>query len=375
MSILLISITTAYIILIGSFVIGYFKLKIIKPEESLIKNSFSIIIPFRNEAQNLPILLDSISTLNYSKEHFEVLLINDDSQDNYESIINTFIKNNPTIQLQVIQNVRKSKSPKKDAINTGIVSSKFEWILTTDADCELPTKWIDSYNSYIEVHHPNFIAGPVTFKESTHWFGKFQSIDFAALIGCTMGAFGINRPFMCNGANLCYNKETFNLLNGFEGNENTASGDDVFLLEKMIQYDSNKVLFLKSYDALIHTNPQSTIKNLVNQRVRWASKTTAYTNVFSKLVAVIVLLMNFIFTTLILKSIIYLEINILFIAILISKITIGLCIILPTINFMKTKFNFSQFAVIIWLQPIFLIYISVLSIFKKKYQWKNRDLK
>ena len=239
----------------------------------------------------------------------------------------------------------------------------------------LPNKWISCYNSFIEAHHPNFIAGPVAFKESTHWFGKFQSIDFAALIGCTIGSFGINSPFMCNGANMCYKKETFKLLNGFDGNETLASGDDVFLLEKMIQLDTSKVHFLKSYDALIHTNSQPTLKSLISQRVRWASKTSAYTDNFSKLVAVIVLSMNLVFVYLLLKSIFNLEINSLYLIILVSKIIIDSCIILPTLNFLKTKFNYPHYAILIWLQPVFTVYIAALTIFINKYQWKNRILK
>ena len=166
MTILLIFITAAYFILIGSFVIGFLKLNLFKSDEKSNKNGFSIIIPFRNEALNLPDLLESIANLNYPKERFEVLLINDDSEDDYTSIIKTFIKNNPTIHLKVIENIRKSNSPKKDAINIGILNSSFDWILATDADCVLPTKWIYSYNNFIETHHSIFIAGPVAIKES-----------------------------------------------------------------------------------------------------------------------------------------------------------------------------------------------------------------
>lgn len=375
MTILLILITAAYFVLIGYFVIGFLKLKSFKSEDTLNKNCFSIIIPFRNEALNLPNLLDSIAKLNYSKEQFEVLLINDASEDDYLPIIDNFELAHPTIQLKVIQNNRKSNSPKKDAIDVGISHSSYDWVLTTDADCLVPKNWIISYNSFIETNNSNFIAGPVTIKESNNWFGKFQSIDFIALIGCTIGAFGIKKPFMCNGANICYKKETFKKVNGFEGNDKIASGDDVFLLEKMIQYDSKKVHFLKSIDALVQTNHQTTLKDLINQRVRWASKTGAYTSLFSKLVALIVLLMNLVFVFLLFTSIVNLDINLLFISVLTSKIIIDSIIIRVTSNFFKTNYNFTQYAVIIWLQPLFTFYIAVLSIFKKKYLWKNRSIK
>jgi cellulose synthase/poly-beta-1,6-N-acetylglucosamine synthase-like glycosyltransferase len=46
-----------------------------------IRTRFTIIVPFRNEAANLPLLLDSISKLHYPKERFEVILVDDESEE------------------------------------------------------------------------------------------------------------------------------------------------------------------------------------------------------------------------------------------------------------------------------------------------------
>jgi hypothetical protein len=53
----------------------------------------------------------------------------------------------------------------------------------------------------------------------------------ASLQGATIGSFGIGKGFMCNGAN-SLQKSLFQELNGFQGNDTIASGDDVFLLQK-----------------------------------------------------------------------------------------------------------------------------------------------
>ena len=79
---------------------------------------------------------------------------------------------------------------------------------------------------------------------------------------------------MCNGANFGYRKSLFNTLNGFEGNTNIASGDDIFLLEKFIKQDAQKVHYLKSKKAVVSTNPAKDISVLIQQRLRWASNKT-----------------------------------------------------------------------------------------------------
>ncbi|MDF1518293.1 MAG: glycosyltransferase, partial [Lutibacter sp.] len=188
------------------------------------KNRFSIVIPFRDEAHNLPNLLNSVSVLNYPSELYEILLVNDDSQDNFNQIIEEFNKQNPKLNLHLIQNIRKTQSPKKDAINTAINLSNFEWIVTTDADCLVPKLWLQLFDQFIEEEKPVFISASVKFITQNSFLFHFQNLNFTSLMGSTIGGFGIGNPFMCNGANLCYHKKTFLELNGFEGNDNIASG-------------------------------------------------------------------------------------------------------------------------------------------------------
>ena len=125
------------------------------------ENRFSIVIPFRNEAENLPELLESLLLLNYPLERFEIFLVNDDSADDSEKIISEFIEKQPQFDLKVIQNSRSSNSPKKDAIKTAIEISKFDYILTTDADCKIPQNWLQSFNTEIIKSNPAMIAAKI----------------------------------------------------------------------------------------------------------------------------------------------------------------------------------------------------------------------
>src|SRR5690606_31135182 len=97
--------------------------------------------PFRNEAEKLPTLLQSISELNYPKELFEIIFVDDESDDESNAQLMGFLANSRT-DIKIISNIRKTNSPKKDAITSAIDIAKYDWILTTDADCVLPKFWL-----------------------------------------------------------------------------------------------------------------------------------------------------------------------------------------------------------------------------------------
>ena len=81
-----------YSLLMIAFIIGFDKVEIFQSPKLSPKTKFSIIVPFRNEADNLKSLLESISMMNYPSELFEIWFIDDDSKDNSVMIIENFIR-------------------------------------------------------------------------------------------------------------------------------------------------------------------------------------------------------------------------------------------------------------------------------------------
>lgn len=345
-----------------------------EPDTNATSQQFSILIPFRDEASNILTLAKSLQKLNYPIEQFEVIWINDGSTDNTVSILTEFIVKNSNWKL--MENQRKSNSPKKDAINTAISKAQYNWIITTDADCEVPKKWLQCFCEFIMLHHTKqqnitMIAAPVAYKTDVSFLQNFQNMDFLSLIGSTIGSFGIGKPFMCNGANLCYQKGDFYDVNGFVGNDNITSGDDVFLLEKMLKKDSKSVHFLKSEDALVFTKPVTTFKGLLNQRVRWASKTSATNNVFGKGVGIIVFLMNLILAFGFVFSVFYPEYLNSFLLLFLLKFNIDFILIFKTYRFVGLDNGIKSYIFSSIFYPFFVVYIVFLSFFKKVV-WKGR---
>jgi cellulose synthase/poly-beta-1,6-N-acetylglucosamine synthase-like glycosyltransferase len=170
--------------------------------------------------------------------------------------------------------------------------AKHDWIITTDADCIVNPNWLLTIDNYIQNNDAEMIVGAVIYKTKNNWFHHFQQLDLLSLQGTTIGSFGINKPFMCNGANFAYTKKLFQELDGFNGNNKIASGDDVFLLQKAVAKVPEKVHYLKNTETIVKTKPENDLFQLFMQRVRWASKTTGYSSTYAKFLAVIVLLMN-----------------------------------------------------------------------------------
>ena len=382
----LVFIFTFYAILIVTLTIGFNKVDEFNEISKNNSTSFSVVIPFRNEAQNLPRLLASISKINYSNKLVEFILVDDASSDNSVQTINNFLSTIPTeiskhknklnkhcldgTNIHIIKNNRASNSPKKDAITTAISIAKNNWILTTDADCILPENWLKSLDNFIQDKKPNMVVAPVNYKVENNFLAQFQLLDFMSMQGCTIGGFGIDFPFLCNGANFTYLREEFLNLNGFEGNNTIASGDDIFLFEKFMKKDKKNVHYIKSKEAIVTTFPVKSWSDLINQRTRWAAKTGNFSSLKVKLIGLLVLMTNL----LVIYFLCIESLELLWLPFAI-KMIVDLFLFLPTIKFFDHKFYFYKwytFASLLY--PFFTILIIFNSLFFK-YNWKGRRFK
>ena len=103
-------ITSLYIIFIAAFTYGLYNLK--ERFDKYDKSSpirISILIAARNEEDNIYNLLQSIYNQSFSKELFEVLIIDDHSEDNTQLIIDKFIHDHKDLNLKVFKSEKTGK--------------------------------------------------------------------------------------------------------------------------------------------------------------------------------------------------------------------------------------------------------------------------
>ncbi|SIQ87713.1 glycosyltransferase family 2 protein [Pontibacter lucknowensis] len=252
----------------------------------------SVIIPVRNEARQILNLLRDLESQNYPAELFEVLVVDDHSDDGTAQLIQEFIPATK-LNLRLIRLAGHTESTgKKAAIKQGIAQTSNELLVFTDGDCRVQPDWLLCFAYTYETQQSFFISGPVSFRNTHTLLERMQLVEFASLIGVGGASIGLRQPNMCNGANLAYTREVFEEVGGFAGNEGIASGDDEFLLHKVSQLYPERIAFLKHPGATVYTEARKTVRSFIAQRVRWASKWRSYQSLNVKLVALTVFTVN-----------------------------------------------------------------------------------
>jgi len=361
-----------YVLLMFLLISGQARLKPFVFKQQTVFTQFSVIVPFRDEADNLEDLLHSFSKLDYPEENFEIILINDFSSDNFEPIIEKYKKILPN--LYRIDSVTSRMAPKKAALTLGISKAQYDWIVTTDADCTFSKNWLQTYNQKIIDDKPLLIAGLVKFNNSKSFLNRFQCLDLLSLQATLLGSFGWQKPLLCHGANLCYAKSLFYELNGFKNHQNIASGDDVFLLESALEKHPEKIAVLNSLEAVVSTTPEPTLKALLAQRTRWAAKAVAYKSRLIKIVGSIVFAMNvFLVLGFFLNLIGLFPVKLFWVLFLIKFNTDAVILYRMTVYFKQEKI-FKSYMLSSFLYPIFSV-TSVLLGLTKGFTWKERKFK
>ena len=363
MILVLFLILTIYTISIGLLIYGFTKVKKYQKTDLKPQTSFTIIVPFRNEAENLPNLLQRFSHLNYPNDLFEVILVDDNSREKFQISHSTF-------HISQIDNIRVSNSPKKDAISTAMQHVKTNWVITTDADYLVPENWLLVFDNYIQQNNVSMLAGAVSYECQNSFLDHFQQLDLTSLQGATIGSFGLGKAFMCNGANFAYTKSLFEKLNGFDGNNKIASGDDVFLLQKAANLFPDKVHYLKAEETIVITKPTENWKALFYQRVRWAAKTSSYQSNFGKILGLIVFFGNLSFVIAFFFSVFSILPYPFFVLFAFSKFIIDFALLYITNQFL-TKARIKSLLLSSLLYPFFSSAVALYCLFGS-YEWKGR---
>jgi cellulose synthase/poly-beta-1,6-N-acetylglucosamine synthase-like glycosyltransferase len=239
-------------------------------------------VPARNEAAKLALCLTSISQQDFPTHLFEVLVIDDASEDGTATIAASIAEQHDNFKLISLGKAGTSTqsghtaSGKKAAIEAGIAAANGELIVCTDADCEVPPNWLMLVAHFYETKQAKFIAAPVNFHGEGNWLQCFQSLDFLGMMGVTGAGFQTGTGLLCNGANLAYPKAVFEEVGGFDGIDGLASGDDMLLLHKVAKRYPNQVFFLKNKAATVLTEAQPGLSSFLSQRLRWATKSRSY---------------------------------------------------------------------------------------------------
>ncbi|HZY80899.1 MAG TPA: glycosyltransferase [Cyclobacteriaceae bacterium] len=340
-------VVSVYAVLIIVLAFGFARLEEIPEKKDGKLHTVTVIVAVRNEASTIPSLLSDLSKLNYPPDKWEVIVVDDHSADKL-----------------ALPGVRVIPSPhpgKKSAITAGVAAAKGEIIVTTDADCRVQPGWLHEINKGFQEQETQMIVGAVRIDPDQRFFSQLQSIEFVSVIATGAATLGLGVPTMCNGANLAYRKDAFIQVNGYQGNENIASGDDEFLMNKFNSKWRNSIAFLYSKTSVVSTSASPDLSTFIQQRLRWAGKWKHNISLGTRVFAMVVWLFHLSFLAMpFVAAAGFLPWRLFFI-LAGAKIFVESLFLIPAANVFNVKWRWISFLVLQFFYSFYVVSIGLMS--------------
>ena len=243
------------------------------------KPDVSVLIAARNESEGIRATLDSVLAQDYAGK-WEVWVADDRSTDDTPKILAEYAQRHPDkFHVLTITDLPEGVSPKKQAISKMIEACNGEILCLTDADCIVQPSRI---SGIVREFEPGIelVAGHSYIPTEP---GKSKVIicmqAIETLIYRVAGTAGLamHLPLTSTGNNLAYRKSFFKSVNGFDNVIKIQSGDDDLLMQKLAADRPWAMRYCIAPSTFVTTNGKETLKELWEQRKRWASKTIYYT--------------------------------------------------------------------------------------------------
>jgi cellulose synthase/poly-beta-1,6-N-acetylglucosamine synthase-like glycosyltransferase len=369
MTLLLVLILAGYCLLLMAFLFGWSESRFqVTPPEGATMSGISVIVAFRNEEHTLPVLIKSLSKLAYVIHNYEVILVDDHSTDGSRAVAERLARDGRNVRLLCLPEELEGK---KQALLMGIHASAFDIVVTTDADCQFHEQWLWQISTYFERPETQMLVGPVRLESDKGILSRMQAMEFTSLAASTAAAIGLGHPILCNGANLAFRKNAFVEVGGYEGNLDIPSGDDEFLLHKIMKHYRKGVVYLNAPEGVVTSTTVKSLGDFIRQRVRWASKWKYNTDPISKWLAVFIAAAHFSFFALVILFVMDPGMTFTF---LLIKVILEAVLLMAMTRFYGVPFDGLAFAA--W-QLLYTPYVLLVGAWAQgdRYRWKDRNFK
>lgn len=322
-------------------------------------DELTVIIPFRNEAHNLPQVLDSIRRQSYQPNQW--IFVNDHSDDDFRSVFEE-VKNFP---IRVL-NLPEDQSGKKAALRYGMDHSTSNYTVTMDADVRFGKDYV---KAMLVLPEMDMLILPVEMT-GTKWWQEFFNLEYRLTHILNKGISGWYRPINASGANLLFNQAVFDDVNDISEHEHISSGDDIFAL-KAFRENNKTIAVIEMDEVLVETACPDSISEVMNQRQRWLGKTGKVSDNLANGVGVWMVLLHLIYFFFITSSFLYSDWWMLLIYFL-FKSFFDFALINVDIKRISGKFLVGLLLFELF-YPIYAIYL-IFSLFFNDPEWKGREV-
>jgi len=254
----------------------------------------SVIIAARDEESMIGGCLEAFSNQTYPDTDFEIIVVDDRSDDQTGEIVEKHLHNHPHWQLVRIRRIPDGWAPKKHALSRGIQSTRpdTDIIALTDADCVPSSGWLTEISrafdentgmvigaspSYPGSYRPGEeMPGSVPIRLKKKLLALFSYIETLALGAIASGSANLGYPLTCTGRNIAIRRNVLEEVGIYQEIKHYISGDDDLLLSRVRDRTAWKVKSLYSPEATVWTYPPSNTRSLIQARLRHTSKIFDY---------------------------------------------------------------------------------------------------
>lgn len=362
--------STIYFISLLIYWVGLYRP--VKPQSS-IKPKVSVVVAARNEIKRLPKLLECLKTQDYPSDLYEVIIVDNDSNDGTYETLQRYSKDFSSLKVLTTKGRKSDYKNKKAALNMGIESAQGKIILTTDADCLMGSRWVSTVVGYFsdEVGEVVGFSG-VMYDKSM--FERLQALDFLQLMAAAQGTLNLGIAWACSGQNLAFRKSLFKKVGGYKELVDRIGGDDSLFMQVIKRRTKTKIVFASDPKAWVENEPVNKFLTFVRQRIRWASEanymhklnvpffTVVLSTFITNLVPIIYLLLLFLGVSVLKPLLFFLGIKLLGEGILFFKAT-------DVYNRVDLRGTF-----ILWfiLQIPYVVFMGIFSFWGNRMKWGNK---
>ncbi|NUN09345.1 MAG: glycosyltransferase [Ignavibacteriaceae bacterium] len=359
-----------YALFMEYILVGIKRLRVQKHPVLVPARTVSVIVPVRNEFENISELINSLSEIDYPDDLLEIVIVDDESTDGSSELLSNLISGKMKI-MRIHRESGNYSVGKKGAIEYGIEHSSGEIILVTDADCKVSKSWVKSIVTRFR-GNTGVVSGPLFIETPSGFIRNIFLLEQAGILIAAAGLIENGTPVTCSGANLAYLRKAFQEVEGYQGFNNVASGDDDLLMQKIHSTGIYRVAYAWDTNALVHTKTAGSSAEFLKQRSRWASKILLYKNRLTLIVLSLIFLFMVSFTLMTTWVIVKPEFLMILIAAYLLKMNYDYRVLLAGKRLFFKDFKFLLFLAGSFIHPFYLIF-STISGQLTSVKWKGRD--
>jgi glycosyltransferase involved in cell wall biosynthesis len=234
--------------------------------------AISVVVAAKNEEKNIAFLINSLAGQEYPKEKYEVIIIDDNSDDNTYSLAKGLISDKP--QFSVYKAENKKYAGKKGALDFGISNAKYENILITDADCLPGKEWIKSFSCKFSESY-DFIFGHAPFIQGNNLVNKISCFENLRSTVLTFSAAEAGFAYSAAARSFGFKKTAFERIKGYSNTTETLGGDDDLLLREAVK-NKMKTGTVYNKQAFVYSSSMNKLESYLRQKSRHTKTSTHY---------------------------------------------------------------------------------------------------